>query len=723
MFSFKTLLDQDIQGDIQAPYRQLIQTMEQASKGQQKELIKVLFPFIFSSEQSSFVTGLRSKSPFFCSEPLERYIAEGWELIFEEEAVDWKTQLLTEILFSRCTNKDAEGARDFALHLVNPTTGLEKYFRLSLNSDFVRAKKSERVSIPDNREPADGMRWAATLEADAIQLEGFVMGQFVDVSRRELLARLEEFMVTDESNVEYDQGLSYIQSLARSYFGNEALHIGSVYVQHTLWRELSDWTILRTFNSEWYRHAFEQADGLYKRAVHGSEVVFDNELDIKDASGALEAAVIADGYKSLLLAPVVTSRGDVLGLIEFASPKRGAFDPSFLERLGDFGEIFEMGMNSFVQEIDQQVSLVLQKYFTPIHTSLEWKFRQVALDYYWSKTSGESERGIQPIEFRGVWPLFGQLDVVSSSQRRKSAIVEDLKSNIEALISLLSDVQGERSIEIISSYLSRLTAHQSVLQTENLDMGEERKLTGIIGEEVNPVLLDLKGDLSQALQERISQYFLQVDAQTKTFSQKRSEVEAGVTEINRLFAALLSREDQKMQTLLPHYITHSLTDGIEFDLYVGQSLLRKTHFHTYHIKDFRLWQLKLVCQMGHEVMARNQEASSVLLPAISLLVVAYPSTIDIHFRGDEKRFDVMGAEGVRYETIKKRVEKAVVTDTGERLTQANKLAVCYLDEATKKEYIEYLNHMAKTGAIEEKIEDLELDLPTDSAGIKSLRVD
>ncbi|MEM9328102.1 MAG: GAF domain-containing protein, partial [Bacteroidota bacterium] len=140
-------------------------------------------------------------------------------------------------------------------------------------------------------------------------------------------------------------------------------------------------------------------------------------------------------------------------------------------------------------------------------------------------------------------------------------------------------------------------------------------------------------------------------------------------------------------------------------------------------KDFRLWQLKLVCQMGHAVMARNREASSVLLPAVSLLVVAYPSTIDIHFRSDEKRFDVMGAEGVRYETIKKRVEKAVVTDTGERLTQANKLAVCYLDEATKKEYVEYLNHMAKTGAIEEKVEDLELDLPTDSAGIKSLRVD
>src|SRR5262249_62091743 len=63
------------------------------------------------------------------------------------------------------------------------------------------------------------------------------------------------------------------------------------------------------------------------------------------------------------------------------------------------------------------------------------------------------------------------------------------------------------------------------------------------------------------------------------------------------------------------------------------------------------------------------------------LILVQHAPLSIRFRFDEKRFDVDGAYNVRYEIMKKRIDKAVVRGTTERVTQPGKIAIVYSQEA------------------------------------------
>ena len=54
---------------------------------------------------------------------------------------------------------------------------------------------------------------------------------------------------------------------------------------------------------------------------------------------------------------------------------------------------------------------------------------------------------------------------------------------------------------------------------------------------------------------------------------------------------------------------------------------------------------------------------------------------------DQKQFDVDGAYNVRYEIVKKRIDKSYIKGTTERLTQAGKIAIVYSNDSDATEYL------------------------------------
>ena len=89
---------------------------------------------------------------------------------------------------------------------------------------------------------------------------------------------------------------------------------------------------------------------------------------------------------------------------------------------------------------------------------------------------------------------------------------------------------------------------------------------------------------------------------------------------------------------------------------------------------------------------------------------------------DEKQFDVDGSYNVRYEILKKRIDKAVLKSDGSRLTVEGKIAIVYLQEKDRQEYMSYLEYLKNKGLIEDNIEDLELERLQGAAGLHALRV-
>ena len=105
------------------------------------------------------------------------------------------------------------------------------------------------------------------------------------------------------------------------------------------------------------------------------------------------------------------------------------------------------------------------------------------------------------------------------------------------------------------------------------------------------------------------------------------------------------------------------------------------------------------------------------------LILAHSQCISIGFRSDERRFDVEGASNIRYANIKKRLDKARVKDTGERLTQPGKIAIVYSNQKEVQEYQEYIQFLQNKNTVKPEVELLELEELQGVRGLKALRVE
>jgi hypothetical protein len=108
--------------------------------------------------------------------------------------------------------------------------------------------------------------------------------------------------------------------------------------------------------------------------------------------------------------------------------------------------------------------------------------------------------------------------------------------------------------------------------------------------------------------------------------------------------------------------------------------------------------------------------------AIAQLVVVQHALVTLRFRADEKRFDMDSPSGVRFELLKKRLDKACVKGTDERITQPDQIAVVYSTAAEEAEYCRYGDYLAAQERIEPEPERLDVEDLPDAAGLKMLRL-
>ena len=138
------------------------------------------------------------------------------------------------------------------------------------------------------------------------------------------------------------------------------------------------------------------------------------------------------------------------------------------------------------------------------------------------------------------------------------------------------------------------------------------------------------------------------------------------------------------------------------------------------LKNLRLWQLLLTC--GIAVRAHQLRDRLPVPLEMTQLVLVQHAPVSIRFRFDEKRFDVDGAYDIRYEIVKKRIDKAVVEGTTDRLTQPGKIAIVYSQNAEAQEYRGYIEYLQSLGFLASEVEDLDLAELQGVHGLRALRV-
>jgi hypothetical protein len=218
----------------------------------------------------------------------------------------------------------------------------------------------------------------------------------------------------------------------------------------------------------------------------------------------------------------------------------------------------------------------------------------------------------------------------------------------------------------------------------------------------------------------IDSYFDQLDQELGVVYKKRKNFEDSLTKINEEVSDVLDKEQAKAQEVFPHYFEKYRTDGVEYNAYIGQSLVEDAEYDEIYLKNIRLWQLLTMVKIARRVKRIQPELKTKL--DVTQLILVQSNPLSIAFRQDEKKFDVAGAYNIRYEITKKRIDKAVIKGTRERVTQVDKIAIIYSLADEIDEYMNYLNYMIAEGYLQENIEYLELEDLQGASGLRALRV-
>ncbi|MEM9259109.1 MAG: GAF domain-containing protein, partial [Bacteroidota bacterium] len=424
--------------------------------------------------------------------------------------------------------------------------------------------------------------------------------------------------------------------------------------------------------------------------------------------------------RSLLLVPQRDESGKKIGVMELASPQAYRFNRQILEKLGGIISLFHLGSNRWIQGLDNRINFFIQKQFTYIHPSVEWKFQEVSQNYLLTPPGAAEPPILEPIGFKDVYPLYGQADIVGSSKIRNHSIQEDMLDNLRRVQVVMRAFRAQLEFQLLDLFLARTNAFVSRLENGNFVSSDESQIVELLTKDIHPLLEALLQKHSSLPGEAFKKYRDYLDPKLDIVYRKRKQYEDSVHALNELISAYIDQAVAKKQEVLPHFFEKYVTDGVEYNIYLGQSLLAEGEFTDYFLQDFRLWQLILMCDVTR-LVEENTKKFEVPLSTAQLIFV-YNNALSICFNMDEKQFDVDGAYNVRYEILKKRIDKAVIKGTNERLTQKGKVAIVWLQDKDRAEYMEYLQHLLEKGYITDDIEELELERLQGADGLKALRV-
>jgi hypothetical protein len=189
--------------------------------------------------------------------------------------------------------------------------------------------------------------------------------------------------------------------------------------------------------------------------------------------------------------------------------------------------------------------------------------------------------------------------------------------------------------------------------------------------------------------------------------------------INKIITQYLDEAEVEAQQMFPHYFEKYKTDGVEYTLYLGSSLVKDKKFDPFYLKNFHLWQLLMMCEIHRRIEILKPSLKAKL--EITQLILVHDQPISIRFRPDEKQFDVDGAYDIRYEIIKKRIDKAYIRNTSERLTQPGKIAIVYNQARIADEFRRYFQYLAARDLVTGTIEELELEELPGANGLRAMR--
>lgn len=605
--------------------------------------------------------------------------------------------------------------------------GLYRHYNLVINTQFLDILNTQplpQLSERDIQHLLDNIRnmdlWMQVLPPELFDIQGFYILHLVDVTDQEILSSLKNDLLERDVMLAPDR-FEQLQEKIRIYYKRPHLQLGVA----AFYKNKSTFV---NFGNKINHSFLLQSDPSSKsytdfRAIYDRLVREGKPLVIKDISAtdkipeSAKQEILSLGVRNIILA-LLRYGDEPIGILELGSPNPGDLDNFSLAKMEQFLPLFSVAVNRNSEEIEARVQSVIREQFTVIHPVLEWRFREAALNLLDKQANQVPNAEMEPIVFHDVFPLYAAADIRGSSTERNTAILGDLVEHLQLAEQVLHEAVEVHSLPILDELKFSVTKHLKHLQNGMLQQ-DGVAIFEMLRSQVEPMFEFLESthpDLLPAIQ----RYRDAMDPELGILYKRRKAFEETLTLINETISEYIEQEEVNAQQMYPHYFEKFKTDGVEFNIYVGQSLVENQPFDMMFLRNLRLWQLMTMCEIARRTEALKPKLQVPLETTQLILIHSQP--LAIRFRQDERKFDVDGAYNIRYEIVKKRIDKALIRETEERVTQPGKVAIIYSQGREATEYLEYIEYLQNKGILTDEVEQLELEDLQGVSGLKALRV-
>ncbi|MDK3162402.1 GAF domain-containing protein [Kamptonema cortianum] len=592
--------------------------------------------------------------------------------------------------------------------LTSPTYSEPRFIQFWLNSERLHVEstgaQADRLIETAIAKGDSAVLQAALMGKKALRLEGYrisgsLLLEGLDVTDRETIRQLTQLLINRDS-ILTPKKFNEVNRLLRSLFqANNVLILRSENTQ----AQISLGTAYDALEHCVYSMSSLKGSH-FLRAAKANQVQIVGDLST-DCPTDCEAMLLQQGWRSLLLIPlgVATAEssdsGQLLGLVALLSDRPNQFTPQDTKNASEL----ILALTSALRQASQQQ-------FAHIHPAVAWRFLQEAERRSWGLLP-------QPIIFANVYPLYGISDIRGSSQERNRAIQADLIEQfrlglaiVEAVCQSQDTALGKQLQQDLLSYIKRLEEKITV----------DAEITAIQYLKAHlEIYFDYFAQCSEAAKTAVEAYRQACKNVHQCVYQARSQYDRMVNEVNTQLQQTWDRWQMRMQKISPHYCDCELTDGIDHMIYTGASIDPK--FTPFHLHSLRYEQLRAVCECARTALKIQAQYDTQL--ELTHLVLAQDITVDIiHDEKTEKTFDVRGTRDTRYEIVKKRIDKALDSNSRDRITQPRMLTIVYSTEEEWQEYQQYLQYLIRESWLAPEIESGAVESLQGVEGLKFARV-
>ncbi|CAN5352391.1 hypothetical protein BH23BAC1_BH23BAC1_08880 [soil metagenome] len=695
-----------------------------------------LFPVVCDDEKTSYALAAPYQfSLFYYSDCFKKLFLDDREnqLLLPldtplEKLKDIQCSMIYDLVLEKFYGIRLNNKSDLIYPILDTTTGLKKFYRIRFDSRFI--KISLKGTLPPLQDCAvclnsfrilDLDKQLEKMPLDLFKLEGFAVWLAEDVTATESIDDIKKILLHhDASDTEL------IKELKRALYTLVALNNVEIGLMPLV--KVNERFVLE---EKFTRHSLVGQN--WKANNPESEADFKTFLDVINEMNfpipisnldeeAFHVApflksVYDKGARSFLYYPIQNNEG-IFGILEIASPVPHLMSQQVMLRLEPAIPLLSVALLKIRNIFNNDIEKLIKEKFTALQQCVEWKFAEVAWDYLKSNGNGSKDNTANVI-FDNVYPLYGAIDIRNSSRERSQALQKDLKEHLYLVENILEELQNFVQLPFLEGLKFKI---QTILYSikDVMTAEDELKINEFLENEIEPVFSHLL-KCDPLAQEKVNNYLRNVKDPNSYLYHNRRDYEKSMAIINEAVLKFLETEEANGQKIYPHYFEKYRTDGLEYNIYIGQSIAPRHPFNLLYLKNIRMWQLKS--------MAEVAVITYKLLPDLEVplqttqLILVHAQCISINFRKDERKFDVEGSYNIRYEIMKKRLDKVNIKDTNERLTQPGTVAIVYSNNKEMLEYQEYIGFLQNKNILKPGISLLELEELQGIKGLKAIRVE